>query len=53
VLYAVSIGPLVQFFLPRLTVDLGLDDVDASPSDVAEEGVAVVTPTSALGSTMS
>jgi uncharacterized membrane protein YczE len=23
VLYAVSIGPLVQFFLPRLTVDLG------------------------------
>jgi uncharacterized membrane protein YczE len=22
VLYAVSIGPLVQFFLPRLTVDL-------------------------------
>ena len=54
VLYAVSIGPLVQFFLPRLTVDLGLDDhVEASPSDVTEEGVAVVTPTSALGSTTS
>ena len=28
VLYAVSIGPLVQFFLPRLTVDLGTDPIE-------------------------
>jgi uncharacterized membrane protein YczE len=55
VLYAVSIGPLVQFFLPRLTVDLRLAD----GSETSVDGVGVVekpvpvTPTSALGSTTS
>jgi uncharacterized membrane protein YczE len=34
VLYAVTIGPLVQFFLPRLTVDLGPDITPA----VSERG---------------
>ncbi|WP_344255425.1 hypothetical protein [Terrabacter carboxydivorans] len=59
VLYAVSIGPLVQFFLPRLTVDLGEGATRVLPRDVAVEddetaGAAVpVTPPSALGSTTS
>jgi uncharacterized membrane protein YczE len=48
VLYAVSIGPLVQFFLPRLTIDLGRED-----APVADEHSPAVTPTSALGSTTS
>ncbi len=34
VLYAVTIGPLVQFFLPRLTVDLG-PEVTPTVSDRA------------------
>jgi len=50
VLYAVTIGPLVQFFLPRLTIDLGLV---AGPVAVPDEAVATPTPTSALGSTTS
>ena len=33
VLYAVSIGPLVQFFLPRLTVDLGTDTPEGDTPD--------------------
>lgn len=33
VLYAVSIGPLVQFFLPRLTVDLGTDTPEDDTPD--------------------
>src|SRR6478752_8326059 len=37
VLYAVSIGPLVQFFLPRLTVDLRLAD----RAETAVDGVGV------------
>ena len=47
VLYAVSIGPLVQFFLPRLTVELqpavepSLDDTPPAPA----------TPVSVIGST--
>jgi uncharacterized membrane protein YczE len=55
VLYAVSIGPLVQFFLPRLTVDLRLAD----GSETSVDGVSIVersvpvAPTSALGSTTS
>ena len=55
VLYAVSIGPLVQFFLPRLTVDLRLADGSETSVDgvgVVEKSVPV-TPTSALGSTTS
>ena len=49
IVYAVSIGPLVQFFLPRLTVDL----------EPAAHGVTVghepapTTPTAALGPTTS
>ncbi len=35
VLYAVSIGPLVQFFLPRLTVDLGRGAVRVEEDDAA------------------
>jgi uncharacterized membrane protein YczE len=50
VLYAVSIGPLVQFFLPRLTVDLRHEQ---APTAVPEQEAAPVTPTSALGSTTS
>jgi uncharacterized membrane protein YczE len=45
VLYAVSIGPLVQFFLPRLTVELD-PRRSASGRDVEPAPVA---PTSALG----
>jgi uncharacterized membrane protein YczE len=36
VLYAVTIGPLVQFFLPRLTVDLG---PEATPSVTDRAGL--------------
>ncbi|MFM6852323.1 MAG: YczE/YyaS/YitT family protein [Terrabacter sp.] len=46
VLYAVSIGPLVQFFLPRLTVEL-------APAGRAESTTAVVTPPSAISTTPS
>ncbi|MEW1955154.1 hypothetical protein [Terrabacter sp. NPDC080008] len=46
--YAVSIGPLVQFFLPRLTVDLGPGQRSSVATDAAP-----VTPTGALGSTTS
>ena len=49
VVYAVSIGPLVQFVLPRLTVDLG--PAAAVGSVGPETGTA--TPATALGSTTS
>src|SRR6476661_4624154 len=54
VLYAVSIGPLVQFFLPRLTVDLRLADGTATSVDQAgdDENAVPVAPTSALRSTL-
>jgi uncharacterized membrane protein YczE len=47
IVYAVSIGPLVQFFLPRLTVDLGA----AGQTAPAGREAAQVTPADALGST--
>lgn len=47
IVYAVSIGPLVQFFLPRLTVDLGT----AGRSVPVGREAAQVTPADALGST--
>ncbi|WP_344064877.1 hypothetical protein [Terrabacter lapilli] len=47
IVYAVSIGPLVQFFLPRLTVDLGA----AGRTVPAGREAAQVTPADALGST--
>lgn len=47
IVYAVSIGPLVQFFLPRLTVDLGT----AGQTAAAGPEAAQVTPADALGST--
>jgi len=54
VLYAVTNGPLVQFFLPRLTIDLGPAGAPPREDGAApEEGAAPVTPTSALGSTTS
>lgn len=49
IVYAVSIGPLVQFFLPRLTVDLG---AAAHGAAVGHEP-APTTPTAALGPTTS
>ena len=54
VLYALSIGPLVQFFLPRLTVDLRLADGTATSVDQAghDENAVPVAPTSALRSTL-
>lgn len=63
IVYAVSIGPLVQFFLPRLTVDLGQVGENASlrdepvdvpagdPVDAPADGPAPVAPSSALGCT--
>ena len=47
IVYAVSIGPLVQFFLPRLTVDLGT----AGRTVPVGREAAQVTPADALGST--
>ena len=41
VLYAVTIGPLVQFFLPRLTVDLGSTPLEAARVGRQRGGVAV------------
>ena len=47
VLYAVSIGPLVQFFLPRLTVELDPTREQAQPT------TAALTPPSAVSTTPS
>ena len=51
VLYAVSIGPLVQFFLPRLTVDLGTDPIDdeLEPAPVAAAAPVAPVPAHCLG----
>ncbi|MCU1536520.1 MAG: hypothetical protein JWP82_871, partial [Humibacillus sp.] len=40
VLYAVTIGPLVQYFLPRLTVDLGQRETSATERPGAEHATA-------------
>lgn len=48
IVYAVSIGPLVQFFLPRLTVDLG-----PAPHGAAGHEPTPATPAGALGPTTS
>jgi uncharacterized membrane protein YczE len=45
VLYAVSIGPLVQFFLPRLTVDLGRETRPARPVRHVPAATPVPAPT--------
>jgi uncharacterized membrane protein YczE len=44
VLYAVSIGPLVQFFLPRLTVDLGTDTPEGDTPDTEPVPAPVARP---------
>jgi uncharacterized membrane protein YczE len=43
VLYAVSIGPLVQFFLPRLTVDLDVAPTVAPGAVPAPSGLPAAT----------
>ncbi|WP_374968621.1 YitT family protein [Terrabacter sp. BE26] len=53
VVYAVSIGPLVQFFLPRLTVDLGASSVSAQESAQEDAQPVGATPPCTLGSTTS